>query len=410
MNYIKTKHIFKKIRYFKAFMQFLIKRFIKDRCLQSASALAYVTLLSLVPLLAMTFSMLSVFPAFQVVQEDISNFIFSNFIPTTSETVKTYLQTFTQHTSKLTFIGIISIILSALLLLKNIDRALNNIWRSTSKRALLPSFVTYWLILTLGPILISTGVLTTYYLISLPLFSDVNAETGQILLSSLPFITSTIAFTLLYIVIPNKNISWHSALIGGIMGAILFEVAKRGFALYVTRSHAYETIYGALATVPLFLIWIYVSWIVILLGAEITNCLSIFKYEYIKSFSYKSSNKFIIAFRLIGQLRMAQLDGLSLNIETIMSNEDWQNEQDILKILLKLEQEHWVFHTEYEQWILARDLSDVTLLDLYKIMLNTFPKINVDKDNWNKNLQVIFKQINEHNDEVMNISLKNLIK
>lgn len=389
-----------------AFGQYLSHHFIEDSCLRVAASLAYTTLLSAVPLMAVVLTIFSAFPVFQSLESDIRYFIFSNFVPTAGEVVQKYFSDFTTQAGNLTAMGIGSLIFTSLLLLRTIDTTLNGIWRIRHTRKTLNSFMVYWVILTLGPILLGISIFVTSYLISLPFFSDFEPSIWKNFLAGLPFITTSLAFTLLYLLIPNRAVPWLYAVIGGVSAALLFEVAKKGFALYVTQSDLYQTVYGALATIPLFLIWIYVSWVVILLGAEITYCLSSFRWGDDDHHTHSETNQFIHAYRLIGHLWHAQKQGQGLSNEALLHAERWQDEDLLRKVLEKLSTAYWIHQTQDGGWVLVRDLSETTLLQLYRTMAGTLAVLPQHKDIWNSNLTPILKTLNDNNEQVMHTPLK----
>ncbi|SEH04961.1 virulence factor BrkB family protein [Candidatus Venteria ishoeyi] len=394
------------------FLHLLVLRFVEDRCITQASALAYTTLLSLVPLMTLVFGMLSAFPAFSEIQNDIQHFIFENFVPASGAVVQDYLENFTQKTSQLTAIGIAFLIITALLMVKTIDKALNTIWHSNRSRNPVTSFLVYWSILTVAPLLIGISVFVTSYLTSLSLWSDVvERHLGLQVLNILPFVTSATAFTLLYMLIPNRRVPMFYALLGGICAALLFDMAKRGFALYVTQSPVYETIYGALSTIPLFLIWIYASWIMILFGAEVTYCLTIYRRSEYHNQKLSGYSNFIYSYRLLGHLWEAQQQGSTLSLEVILSREGWQNELRLMDMLRRLKRHHWVYRgVEGDEWGLARDLGEVALLDLYKMMVSgifdTYPELPDKHQSWNKNLEQTLEPIRALTEQEMNKPLK----
>ncbi len=173
-------------------------------------------------------------------------------------------------------IGILFLVVTSILMMKNIEAALNRIWRVAEPRKGLSSFLLYWAVLSLGPILIGLGLLLTSYIASLSFVSSATEMVGRArLLSILPPLFSALAFMLLYVVVPNCHVPLRNAAIGGLFAAILFEIAKRGFVQFVTLSPSYQLIYGAFAAVPLFLVWVYISWGIILLGAELTRLLTV---------------------------------------------------------------------------------------------------------------------------------------
>ncbi len=154
----------------------MFHQFVKRRGLQTASSLAYTTLLSLVPLIAVMFSFFGNLPVFKDINEIIQEFVFNNLVPAFGQTVKDYLIDFSIKASKLTTTGIIILVIIALMLMATIDTALNNIWNITSRRKPLARFLIYWAILTLGPILLGIGLYSTSYLLSLPVIDSVDTS------------------------------------------------------------------------------------------------------------------------------------------------------------------------------------------------------------------------------------------
>jgi membrane protein len=248
------------------------RRFTEDRCTRVASALSYTTLLALVPLTAVSLAVLSMFPAFQTWMTTVQQFIYSNFVPASGEMVSKYLQQFAAAASRLTAWGLVFLVVTALMLMSTIERAMNDIWHALQPRKRLQRFMAYWAILTLGPILIGLSLSMTSYLISLPLFARESPLGGVriLLLGLMPVVFEFLAFLLLYTVVPNRPVRLRHALVGSLFAAVLFEIAKRAFGFFVVYFSSYKLIYGAVAALPMFLVWIYLSWTVILLGAVVT--------------------------------------------------------------------------------------------------------------------------------------------
>lgn len=244
----------------------------QDKVKITAGYLAYVTLLSLVPMLAVMFAMFSAFPVFDQLKGEIEAFVFSNFIPTAGDVVQSHLNGFIANASKMTSVGILALVAVALLLISAIDKSLNDIWRVKKHRRWLNSFSIYWMVLTLGPVLLATSLAVTSYLVSLDLVGQLGGLKTS-LLKLVPFVSSVLVFLGLYLIVPNKIIRFKHGLVGALVGASLFELSKRLFALYITHFPSYEAIYGALAAIPILFIWIYLSWLVVLFGAETTATL-----------------------------------------------------------------------------------------------------------------------------------------
>ena len=256
------------------FIQAYWQRCQQDQISMIGGYLAYISLLSLVPLVTVMFSMLSAFPMFAEFQTNLESFIYANVVPSRGEEIQAYLTTFIGNTGGMTAIGVLALVFFALLLIHNIDKTLNKIWRVTSRPRLIISFSIYWMILTLGPILFGLSIGVTSYLIRLSSFADdYTPGFSTLVLSVVPYLMSLAAFFILYLVVPNIKVRLKHALWGALLATILFELSKRGFALYVTHFPTYQTIYGALALLPILFVWVHLSWMVVLLGAELTALL-----------------------------------------------------------------------------------------------------------------------------------------
>ncbi|WP_417606310.1 virulence factor BrkB family protein [Oceanimonas baumannii] len=271
------------------FALFVLKRMQQDRLKITAGYLTYISLLSLVPMLAVVFAMMSAFPMFAELRETIQNFVFSNFVPAAGDVVQKNIQGFIDNASKTTAIGVAALAVTAMLLISAIDENFNHIWRVSQKRRWSVAFSTYWMILTLGPILAGASLAVTSYITSMQLFQgDSFFGVGAWLLGMLPFLLSTLMFVVFYMVVPNKRVRFSHAIVGGLVAAVLFEIAKRAFAFYITQFPSYQAIYGALATIPILFVWVYFSWMIALFGAELTASLG--DYEHSRGLSFEDDN------------------------------------------------------------------------------------------------------------------------
>ena len=257
---------------------YILRHFYLSNAMQVASSLAFTSLLSLVPLLTVMFGLFGEISVLQNFSTLIQNFIFANFVPEFGQTIEQYIYIFSMKASQLTISGSVFLVLIAMMLLATIDNSFNRIWKIKKKRNPIKRILIYFSLLIIGPLLIGIGLALTSYLLSIPVIADVdttfNVKTH--LLGWLPFLMTSIAFILLYILVPNCYVYKKYAVSAGVICAILFELAKYGFGIYVKEMSSYENIYGALAILPLFLVWIYISWVIILFGAHITFCLSSF--------------------------------------------------------------------------------------------------------------------------------------
>ncbi|MFT5676037.1 MAG: membrane protein [Paraglaciecola sp.] len=270
----------------KGFLSDFIRHCQDDRITVSAGHLAYVSLLSLVPFIMVFFTILSAFPAFAEVRGELESLIFTNFIPAAGDQVQQYMGEFVANASSMGAIGILSLVVVALLLISNIDKTLNRIWKSKNERPIIFTFAIYWMVLTLGPLLIGSSVIVSSYLVGLANYAEeYTPGITTALLKVVPFITSLGAFFIIYMLVPNKRINPRHAAAGALLAALLFEFSKKGFAYYVTSFPSYQVIYGAMAVIPILFLWVYLSWIVVLLGAEFTHVLELFSNQ-------KSEDKF----------------------------------------------------------------------------------------------------------------------
>lgn len=236
-----------------------------------AAALTYTTLFALVPLITVSYSVLSMIPVLQQGQGDLVEMMLGNLVPASGDALMGYLHQFSLQARQLTLVGIVLLVITAFMMLRTIENSFNQVWQLKQGRKGLSSFLLYWAILSLGPLMLSAGVAVSSYISSLGLWKEDWVPTTGILALAIvvPYIASFLAFTLIYWAVPNCNVALKHAAIGGAFVALLFEVGQEIFAEATTFFPSYQLIYGAFAAVPLFLLWLYVSWSVILLGAEI---------------------------------------------------------------------------------------------------------------------------------------------
>jgi membrane protein len=248
----------------------LIRIGINGESLVMASALAFSTLLAIVPLVTVIFSTLSLFPMFEQWKLIVEQFVFANFVPATGEVVNEYLQTFSGQAGKLTAVGLATLLATSLMLLATIENSFNKMWSVNTGRSAGQRVLVYWALLTLGPILIIVSLAFTSYLLAESILGEVAGVSGAVdlLLPLLPVVLEFSSFLLLYTLVPNRPAQWWPAVLGAVIATVLFEVAKGSFSWYVSHFNSFEVIYGAVGVIPIFLIWIYISWLVILAGGR----------------------------------------------------------------------------------------------------------------------------------------------
>ncbi len=346
---------------FKRLARHVWKHFQEDRCMEEAASLSYTSLLAMVPLLAVIFGVISAFPVFSQFSGKLQSFIFDNFMPATGEQIESYMNTFLESVSSLTLPGTIMLIITALLLMFRIEVAFNHIWRVDRARTLTNRVVMYWAVLTLGPILIGAAIALSAQNIFAAL--GIKGDIAPGWHAAGIFFLSWLVFTMMFVLVPNRRVQFRDAVVGAFLSAVLFEVAKTGFVAYVSNAN-YKVIYGALATVPIFLFWLYIVWTVVLFGASLAASLTTFS-EKVNLGDWPDKWAFQLVYRLTGHLWSAQRKGEAVSSKELLELEEKASERQILILMQQLTQARIVTRNQDDRWILARDINEVTLGELY---------------------------------------------
>ena len=341
------------------FLVYALRRFLSDGCPQSAAALTYMSLFAIVPMLTLMYSMFSLVPAFQELGGQVEEFIFSKFLPSSGQEITQYLSEFSNQARKLSVAGVAIILVTALLMLSNIEKTFNHIWATTGSRKGLAGFLVYWAILSLGPLLLAVGMIMSTYLMSLRLMVTEVDSLGLValLFSYLPWLLTWLAFTLLYVAVPNCKVRAVYAAFGGLITTLLFETAKALFGQLVAHS-IYTNVYGAFAVIPLFLIWIYLLWMLILFGAELVRSLETFQYQ-----GRDTELPDLLAVLIIlWQCWRRQQKGRSLSDRSMgiigLNVEQWRRLRNVLLGQGVLEK------TASGQYVMIRDADTIRLVDI----------------------------------------------
>lgn len=254
----------------------LFRQCVDDRCPQIAASLAYATLLALIPLTVITYKIYTtafIDPAWQL---KVQAFVFESLSPSTAEQVRQYLFDSAIQANSINVIGLFMLLISVVVLMFTIDSALNSIWKINTPRYLVRRIFVYLILLFFGPLAIYFSLFVSTYVASLSLIAEYFGDvTDGGMYSWLPFIVLWVAFTMLYKLVPDCKVKWAHAFLGGTIAVFVFEIAKSIFALYLSYFQTYELLYGALAAIPILLIWIYLTWLIVLIGAEIAHFMQI---------------------------------------------------------------------------------------------------------------------------------------
>jgi len=333
------------------FLTLMMARLKATDCQKSAAQLTYVTLFALVPLMTVTYSMFSAIPAFQGLGEDLQELIFSHMVPETGQELLGHLQNFSQQARRLTIVGVVFLVASAYFMLANIEKNFNAVWGIVRGRRGIAKFLLYWAVLTLGPLLLGMGLAMSTYLVSLRLFMDSNEALGMItwIFEFTPLVLTTLTFTLLFAAVPNGKVPLKHALMGGVITALVFEVLKFVFGLIVANS-SLSSIYGAFAIVPLFLLWVNLTWMVILAGAVLVHTIGIYQVA-LRDRGYPD---LVAAMVVLWHFYQRSQKGEGLDdtelLQLGLSSGQWQ------RIRKALEEAQWIAATNQGDFVLCRDL------------------------------------------------------
>jgi membrane protein len=358
-----------------ALMRHVWRHFREDHCFEVAGSLSYTSLLALVPLLAVAFGLLSSIDAFETWSATLQDFIFQNFVPSVGAEVQQYVQGFLRSTSGLTTVGFLVLIITSLLLMSTIEKMFNRIWRVKTVRRFGNRLVMYWAVLTLSPLLMGAGLALTAResLQKLGIAGGVPDWFNPLAI----FVFTWLAISLAFYLVPNRVVNLRHALTGGLISALLFQLAKISFVFYVSRTN-YTTLYQSLATVPIFLFWLYLSWITVLLGASLTAALTTFSFRR-ANWRWTPGQEFQLLYRLVGHLWLAQRRGEAVSAEQFLVLEEAASDGQIQRLLADLQGAGVTERDEAGNWFLCRDLEEMTLIDLLNSGHYVLPITDTDK-------------------------------
>jgi membrane protein len=349
-----------------SFFRFLWRRFLDDRLFEAAGALSFTTVFALVPLSMVVFGVLSAFPVFDEWSGRLSTYIFSNFVPSSARAVETYLRQFSENAGQLTVVGVVALVASLLITLTSVEATFNRIWRVKLSRPKFSRFMVYWTVLTLGALIAATSLALSTRLFALEVFSTQPGRAIEDLMLRLaPMTIELVAFAAIYRAVPHRTVNWRHAFAGALLAVLLFEMVKGGLGLFLSSFPAYERIYGAVAFVPIFLLWIFLGWVAILLGASLAASISAFRYQPVAMRLPEGYEMYGIL-RMLGRFAQARNEGHGLHTDDIRRMEPMLTDALVQQLLAQFEQIRLVSRAESGEWLLSRDLEDLSLGELYE--------------------------------------------
>ena len=390
------------------------RRFAADNCGARAAALTFSSLLAVVPLLAVGFAAFAAFPAFDEAQRLAQNFMIENFVPHAGDVVRQQLDQFVSRTGQLTAVGVLFLAVTSVLLLSSVTATFNAIWRVAETRPYVTRLLVYWSVLTLTPLIFGTSLSVSSYLFTIAQASGVETYTGPLtrLVGLFPPLLQVAGFWVIFSVIPNISVRRSDALVGALTAAILFELLKKGFRLYVGNVPTYQTVYGALAVFPILLIWVYLAWTVVLAGAELVAALPQWRAGTNDQFTDnpRGGATLIAALRVLESLMRASKQGEGL--QTIDMQAAATLTPDALSSLLEtLKLHRYVTKDENGEWRLARDLDSVSLAALHDdLSMCLLPNNPSDLGNvgWGTQYTALAAAVDSARNPLLGVSLRHL--
>jgi membrane protein len=349
------------------FVRIAWRRFQEERCVQIASSLTFTTMLAIVPIITVTLTFISAFPVFRGWMLNIQRFLLLNMLPESVESIAAYTQQFADNAAKLTAVGLVFLFVTAMIVLSTIDRAFNQIWRVFRPRTTVQRTFSYWAVLTVGPILIGASLSLTSWVVSLSLglVKDV-PYAGLILLKMVPILLTGLAFAFVYVTLPNRRVLVRDALSGGFLAALAFEGMKHGFAFYITNFPTHKMVYGAFASVPIFLLWIYLSWLVVLGGAVATAVMPEWR-ERAAQAEPVPGLQFLDALQILRVLWEAHHTGAKVTGQQLHATVKLPI--DRIEVMLEvMSAARWVGKAG-RGWALIRDATEISMADVYHLFV-----------------------------------------
>jgi membrane protein len=368
-------------------IRFAARRLNEERLPQVAGSLTFTTVLAMVPVLTIALAIFTTFPLFNTFRTSLEAYFIQSLMPKAiANTILGYLNQFATQATRLSAVGAVALIGTAVAMIAMVDRTFNQIWRVRTKRPFTQRVLVYWAIVTLGPLLIGMSITLTSYL-----FMATNGVVkstsffGGMFFTLVSVVLTTGAFTLIYVVVPNRLVDWRDAACGAAVAAIAFEITKRVFAVFVAKFPTYTIVYGALAAVPIFLVWIYMGWLITLTGAVLAAALPIVKYErwwYVA----KPGSAFVDAMALLKVLYRARAVGESAMVDTAIIRARTRLGFDESESLLqKMLDAGWVGRIKndapkrmqwgkritegLDRWTLLANPDRLTLADVYRLFV-----------------------------------------
>ncbi len=397
------------VRQFKLLANFVVlvyRRFKEERCFQLCGSLTFTTLLALVPLITIMLTVVTAFPVFDDIVKTLRSFVTANLVPEASSSLITvYMQQFSDNAARLTALGIVLLAVTSIMLMLTIDRAFNTIWRVKRPRPLIQRVLIYWSVLTVGPLLVGGSLSLTSWLVTQSMGLGKQApELTIAVLRLVPLMLTSVAFGFLYRTVPNRQVTVLDAAVGGIIAAFAFEGMKFGFGHFLAKIATYKLVYGTFASLPIFLMWVYLSWVVVVFASVITAVLPYWRTGGVL-LKQPPGAQFVEAVDILKLLYRAYGDGRVLNLQQLRMavRLSWEDAEAILE---KLVAAGWVAKLQGNGWVLARDAGAIRVGDVFRMFVFGREAADVSEDS---TIRRLVSSIAANVDGELDFSLKELL-
>ena len=395
------------------FIVFVLRRFEADRCREQAAGLTYTTLFAVVPMLTVFLVIISSIKALEPARQQLQQLIYSNFLPKSTIAFDKALNAFTDKSSNLTIIGVLFLFVTTVLMLSAIETAFNRIWRVKETRSGIIGFTRYWTIISLGPILLGSAFVISSTVASMNILSDNFAGyqlDGAFILWLISFLLTIVGFFILYWTIPNRSVPILSALIAACFSASVFEILKHVFSQVMSNFTSYEIIYGAFAAVPIFLLWVYLSWMIILLGVEISYGLTAFHAD-----NAQKRHPILMLLDILALFYKKHQIGESVSEQELLDIIGRAELGRLPTYIVQLEQQNLVKRTDTDEYVLVRNLAQVDFWSFFSALPYTLP-LGKDiahiysEELWMQTLGPELKQCDDYLAQKLSIPLANIFE
>lgn len=368
-RYLKNRAFLEKTWF--QFIVFVLRRFEADRCREQAGSLTYTTLFAVVPMLTVFLVIISSIKALEPARQQLQQLIYSNFLPKSTIAFDKALNAFTEKSSNLTVIGVLFLFVTTVLMLTSIETVFNRIWRVKETRTGLVGFMRYWTIISLGPIVLGSAFVLSSTVASMNVLSNNFAGyqlDGALILWLISFILTIVGFFILYWTIPNRTVPIFSAVIAACFSATVFEILKNLFGWIMSNFTSYEIVYGAFAAVPIFLLWIYLSWNIILLGVEVSYALTAFH-----SGKEKKRHPILMLLDILELFYRKQQIGESVSEQELLNIIGRGELGRLPSYILQLEKQNLIKRTDTDEYVLVRNLAQVDFWSFFTALPYPLP-------------------------------------